>query len=88
MVGEDRDAEQDQQNFFPAGGAVGLDAEQQSSDKDECDADPISGSNLCFVVEGHHDLLVAKPQGVFRDSNREAWRGLITARIKAMSLGG
>ena len=75
VVGEDRDAEEDHQNFFPTGGAVGLYAEQQSSDEDECEADPISGSNLSFVVEGHHDLLVAKPQGAFTNLIREAWRG-------------
>ena len=88
MVGEDRDAEEDHQNFFPTGGAVGLYAEQQSSDEDECEADPISGSSLSFVVEGHHDLLVAKPQGAFTNHIRKAWRELITARIKAMSLEG
>lgn len=71
VVGEDRDAEQDHQNFFPTGGTIGLNAEQTSTDEDECEADPITGSNLSFVVEGHHDLLVADPQGIF-------FRGLIT----------
>lgn len=88
VVGEDRDTEEDHQNFFPTRGAVGLDAEQQTSDEDECDADPVSGSNLSFVVEGHYDLLVAKPQGVFADRSRESWWGSITARIKSMSLEG